>query len=109
MDSARKNLERAQVRLLAASVENAPLAAEAGRTALSASDAWSAGGTDEALQRDNLDNVKLIMRSMERHLASAPLSCTLGVCVPSFQQKKHNLRSSALRSEVPKCPRPDAC
>jgi len=43
------------VRLLAASVENAPLAAE-------------------ALQRDNLDNVKLIMRSMERHLASAEVS-----------------------------------
>jgi len=43
------------VRLLAASVENAPLAAE-------------------ALQRDNLDNVKLIMRSMEHHLASAEVS-----------------------------------
>ncbi|CAE7217927.1 glpF6 [Symbiodinium natans] len=43
------------VRLLAASVENAPLAAE-------------------ALQRDNLDNVKLIMRSMERHVASAEVS-----------------------------------
>ncbi|OLP95992.1 Cyclin-related protein FAM58A [Symbiodinium microadriaticum] len=43
------------VRLLAAGVENAPLAAE-------------------ALQRDNLDNVKLIMRSMERHLASAEVS-----------------------------------
>ncbi|CAE7317867.1 fam58a [Symbiodinium pilosum] len=43
------------VRLLAASVENAPLAAE-------------------ALQRDNLDNVKLIMRSMERHLASPEVS-----------------------------------
>eukprot|EP00913_Durusdinium_trenchii_P025037 g23501.t1 len=38
------------IRLLAASVENAPLAAE-------------------ALMRDNLDNVKLVMRSMERHLA----------------------------------------
>jgi len=40
---------------LAASVENAPLAAE-------------------ALQRDNLDNVKLIMRSMERHLSSPEVS-----------------------------------
>jgi len=39
------------VRLLAASVENAPLASE-------------------AFQRDNLDNLKLVMRSMERHVAS---------------------------------------
>lgn len=43
------------IRLLAASVENAPLAAE-------------------ALMRDNLDNVKLVMRSMERHLACPEVS-----------------------------------
>eukprot|EP00434_Breviolum_minutum_P038255 symbB.v1.2.033930.t1/scaffold4288.1/size41896/1 len=43
------------IRLLAASVENAPLAAE-------------------ALMRDNLDNVKLVMRSMERHLGCPEVS-----------------------------------
>ena len=31
----------------------------------------------QALQRDNLDNVKLIMRSMERHLASGLLESFL--------------------------------
>ena len=53
----------------------------------------------KALQRDNLDNVKLIMRSMERHLASVRLG----------RAWLEGSKFESLSFKVPRSPRQDAC